>query len=85
MHISENVLTWLEMMDRQGLAMPLAEMGQLLEEAPEAACSTEEYHYLRGLYDGRFLNEELRRFHVVNELETDGAVNKRLGPLDLVQ
>lgn len=51
--------TWLEMMDRQGLTMPLDEMAKLLDEAPKSAKSMEEYHYLRGLYDGRFLFEEL--------------------------
>ena len=61
MQTNEIVIDWLEMMDRQGLAMPLSEMEQLLESTPQAACSTEEYHYLRGLHDGRFLNEELRR------------------------
>lgn len=61
MHQPEVVLDWLDMMDRQGLSMPLPEMERLLDEAPQAACSAEEYHYLRGLYDGRFLHEELRR------------------------
>jgi len=55
----EEVLAWLDRMDRQGLSMPLREMNKLLDEAPEAAKHSEEYHYLRGLCDGRFLNEEL--------------------------
>jgi hypothetical protein len=57
----EIVLDWLELMDRQGLSMPLPEMEQLLDNAPPSACHTKEYHYLRGLYDGRFLYEELGR------------------------
>jgi hypothetical protein len=55
----EEVLDWLEQMDRQGLAIPLEEMERMLKQAPEPARTTEEYHYLRGLYDGRFLNEGL--------------------------
>lgn len=56
---NEEVSCWLELMDRQGLSMPLREMNKLLDEAPEAAKHSEEYHYLRGLCDGRFLYEEL--------------------------
>lgn len=56
---SEQVLDWLEQMDRHGLSMPLAGMARMLAKAPEPARKTEEYHYLRGLHDGRFLNEEL--------------------------
>jgi hypothetical protein len=55
----DEILNWLEMLDRQGLSMPLDKMKKLLDEAPEAAKTTKEYHYLRGLHDGRFLHEGL--------------------------
>jgi len=56
----EDVLDWLEAMDALGLAAELSVFEKMLEKAPAAAKFTQEYHYLRGLYDGRFLHEELK-------------------------
>jgi len=56
----ERVLDWLERVDQRGLSMSLQEMEKILNEAPAEARRISEYHYLRGLLDGRFLSEELR-------------------------
>ncbi|MDD4456448.1 MAG: hypothetical protein PHC98_02560 [Syntrophotalea acetylenica] len=56
---SEQVLDWLERLDRHGPFMALDRMREFLEMAPLAAKETREYIYLEGLLDGRSVHEEL--------------------------
>lgn len=55
----EQVLDWLERLDRHGPFMALERMREFLNTAPEAAKATREYIYLEGLLDGRSVHEEL--------------------------
>lgn len=55
----ELFLDWLEAVDRCGPTMPLSQMSEFLQSAPESARSTREFIYLEGLFDGRMLHEEL--------------------------
>jgi len=56
----ETYLNWLESIDVLGLAIDLDELKKKLESAPLAARETPIFAYLHGLYDGRFLHEELK-------------------------
>lgn len=58
-HEREQVLNWLEDVDRHGLGLSLAELGNLLDSAPQSARMMPEYHYLRGFHDHKFLSEEI--------------------------
>ena len=57
----ESYLSWLESIDVLGLSIDLAELKKKLESAPLAARETPVFSYLHGLYDGRFLHEELKK------------------------
>ena len=57
--MEEIVLDWLEQADRLGLAGTLDELNQLIDEAPLEATNTNEYNYLCGFRDHKFLTEEI--------------------------
>ena len=58
--MTDELLAWLDVLDAAGLSIGLEDLGLLLDQAPEPAKQTQEYYYLKGLFDGRFLHEELK-------------------------
>jgi hypothetical protein len=56
---TEGVMDWLEKMDQMGPFAALDALEAGLSAAPATAKKSPEYHYLRGMLDGRAVHEYL--------------------------
>jgi len=53
----EIVLSFFDRVDMRGAFMPLEELEQMIEEAPDEARQHPDFQYLVGLLDGRWIHE----------------------------